>query len=309
MTSRQAGEHKIFIDAVDRLRIEPSQGHICEACGSHGRIAYTDPWPGGFVKCVYTCKTCGSGYTFPLPDEKTLDGIYRDPRYHSGGLTGFGYEDGEPHGVGAFEAAALDSPGHRGRLLDVGSGSGRAAAAALSVGWQVTALDYDPPADLPDGIDFLAGPPFLSLCALSSNSVDMTLLLQVIEHVVEPARLLGEIARVTRPGGRCVITTPNASSIGHRRVGGHRSFTKSREHLFYFTRSGLTRLAEKAGFRVALMQTRGGVGLGSQVAEPKQGESVAGAGGVALKHRVAGTITRCLPQQIRAEICTVLERT
>ncbi|MEO5819347.1 MAG: class I SAM-dependent methyltransferase [Vicinamibacteraceae bacterium] len=40
-------------------------------------------------------------------------------------------------------------------------------------------------------------------------SVDLVILVEVIEHLPEPALTLRQIARVLRPGGRLVMTTPN----------------------------------------------------------------------------------------------------
>jgi SAM-dependent methyltransferase len=41
------------------------------------------------------------------------------------------------------------------------------------------------------------------------NSIDLITCNMVIEHVQNPARFVGEIARVLRPGGRAIIHTPN----------------------------------------------------------------------------------------------------
>jgi len=41
-------------------------------------------------------------------------------------------------------------------------------------------------------------------------------LAEVIEHVVDTDHVLGEIARVLRPGGVLVITTPNLASLENR---------------------------------------------------------------------------------------------
>jgi SAM-dependent methyltransferase len=42
-----------------------------------------------------------------------------------------------------------------------------------------------------------------------ARSVDLVILIEVIEHLPQPELTLREIARVLRPGGRLVMTTPN----------------------------------------------------------------------------------------------------
>lgn len=48
---------------------------------------------------------------------------------------------------------------------------------------------------------------------LKTASLTRLICTEVIEHVVDPARLLAEIARVLRPGGRVVVTFPNEPLI------------------------------------------------------------------------------------------------
>jgi SAM-dependent methyltransferase len=45
--------------------------------------------------------------------------------------------------------------------------------------------------------------------ALEDNSFDMVCSLQVVEHLHEPGRFMEEARRVLKPGGLCVISTPN----------------------------------------------------------------------------------------------------
>jgi len=46
----------------------------------------------------------------------------------------------------------------------------------------------------------------------ASTSLDVVTAMDVLEHLVDPARLVHEIYRVLRPGGYCVLATPNLAS-------------------------------------------------------------------------------------------------
>jgi SAM-dependent methyltransferase len=48
---------------------------------------------------------------------------------------------------------------------------------------------------------------------LGDRSVDLVLLVEVIEHLKDPAALLYEIHRILRPGGRLMLTTPNSDAF------------------------------------------------------------------------------------------------
>ncbi len=88
---------------------------------------------------------------------------------------------------------------------------------------------------------------------------DAILCLDVVEHLVDPARLVREIARMLQPGGQAVVTTPNARSIrqlarialagrGPRTSGD--DFGVDGGHLHYFTSRDVAELLERAGLRV-----------------------------------------------------------
>jgi len=49
---------------------------------------------------------------------------------------------------------------------------------------------------------------------MPDNAVGASVLLDVIEHVADPAKILREVDRVTAPGGRIALATPNRFSLG-----------------------------------------------------------------------------------------------
>jgi 2-polyprenyl-3-methyl-5-hydroxy-6-metoxy-1,4-benzoquinol methylase len=102
------------------------------------------------------------------------------------------------------------------RLLDLGAGMGGFAVAAARAGAQVTACEYNPAYcriirlraaryDLHLPVYNAAG----EALPLADSSCDIVVAWDVLEHVQDPRRVLHEIARVLRPGGRALITAIN----------------------------------------------------------------------------------------------------
>jgi 2-polyprenyl-3-methyl-5-hydroxy-6-metoxy-1,4-benzoquinol methylase len=103
----------------------------------------------------------------------------------------------------------------RGRLLDVGTGSGDFVAQMQELGWQAAGLDPDPvvvrAASSSLGRDIALGT--LEEAAFAEGSFDTVTMSHVIEHLPDPIRTLVECRRVLKEGGRLVLLTPNIDSL------------------------------------------------------------------------------------------------
>ena len=90
-------------------------------------------------------------------------------------------------------------PAGPGAVLDVGCGSAKTPGA---VGMDISA---DTDADIVHSLDEFPYP-------LETASFDHVLMQDVLEHVREPIRVIEELHRVLRPGGRLQLRTPHFSS-------------------------------------------------------------------------------------------------
>ncbi len=151
--------------------------------------------------------------------------------------------------------------GEGNRLLDLGCGGGAlgrllagrfriivgvefspvGSASARAAGTRVIRADLNcPPLPVRDG------------------SMDALACLDVIEHVLDPYGLLGEIARILRPGGSAIVTSPNIQYWGHIWSIIRGRFPRTSTdlegydggHLHYFTFRDLETLAAAAGLEV-----------------------------------------------------------
>jgi SAM-dependent methyltransferase len=96
------------------------------------------------------------------------------------------------------------------RVLDLGCGRGYWAGKAAEAGAEVVAYDLKPEridraAIRYPQVTFVQGS--ADDTGLEDESFDVVLLLSVLEHTAEPERVIAEISRVIRPGGRLALTT------------------------------------------------------------------------------------------------------
>jgi 2-polyprenyl-3-methyl-5-hydroxy-6-metoxy-1,4-benzoquinol methylase len=113
----------------------------------------------------------------------------------------------------------LLEPDRPGRLLDVGCAGGELAALLAARGWTAHGAEAEPAlveAARARGVDARTVDLDRAPLPWPAGAFDAVVAAEVIEHVVDTDRLLAEIARVLRPGGALVITTPNLASLENR---------------------------------------------------------------------------------------------
>jgi SAM-dependent methyltransferase len=138
-----------------------------------------------------------------------------------------------------------------GRLLDIGCGRGDGLRELAAAGWRAEGLDIDPATVAlarGRGLDVRLGT--LADQAYPSSAFDAVTMSHAIEHVADPASVLGEIHRILAPGGRLAILTPNGRSPGHRWFGSCWFALDPPRHLHLFTLPALSRLLARTGFHV-----------------------------------------------------------
>ena len=136
-----------------------------------------------------------------------------------------------------------------GRLLEVGCGGGESLKMFNRWGWTTEGVDFDEAAVAnarAKGLTVYLGDLFSR--NYEANSFDAIYSSHVLEHVPHPEALLVECHRLLKPGGRCVILTPNADSIGHRLYGSSWRGLEPPRHLHIFTRGSLEKMVHSAGF-------------------------------------------------------------
>lgn len=110
-------------------------------------------------------------------------------------------------------AALLRGRTAGGVLADIGCGGGnlwRELAPSFSRCVGVDAVRYD---GLPAAVEFTAADLDRLPLPLGDRSADVVAAVEVIEHLENPRAFFRELARIVKPGGWVVVTTPNQLSL------------------------------------------------------------------------------------------------
>lgn len=143
------------------------------------------------------------------------------------------------------------------RLLEFGAGTGNLLRRLVDSACQgsLTGADILPrPVWLPESISWVQADLNQSTCLLES-SFDIIVTTEVIEHLENPRAVAREFARLLRPGGRVVLTTPNQESIRSMlsllATGHFVAFQEScyPAHISALLRTDLKRIFTEAGFQ------------------------------------------------------------
>ncbi len=209
------------------------------------------------------CNLCGLVYLNPRPDVSEFETIY-PPDYHA-----FDFSE-QDFGIvykirSRLEARRLlswceDLPIDA-RILDVGCGDGFHLKLLKEHGkksWMLEGVDVDKrAAEMAEksGLKIHLGS--IEKLNLPENFYDLAFMIQTIEHVEKPDEILSAVKKVLKTGGKLVIVTDNTDSIDFKFFknsywGGYH-FPR---HWNLFNRNSLSKLAEKAGFEIANLETQ-----------------------------------------------------
>ena len=119
-----------------------------------------------------------------------------------------------PRTHGRVLALLLGYP-ERGRVLDLPAGTGALSLQLRAAGFEVTAGDILPELFAAPGVDCRRVDMEQPL-PYPDGELDWVVCVEGIEHLEGPGGFLRECARVLRPGGRLLVTTPNVLNLPSR---------------------------------------------------------------------------------------------
>lgn len=204
---------------------------------------------------LWRCAGCRMEFLHPQPDETERAGIYGRHYYDAWGLG----TDGEA--VRRMKVCHFrkllsrigDAIPPEGRVLDVGCATGFFLETANEAGFEPFGVEISRYGAEVCRDKFGSGRIHEGILETAEfgecpdHRVDAVFMSDLLEHVGDPLGTLREARRWLHPGGRLLVTTPDAGSLSHH-LFRRRWVHYKPEHLYYFGTKSLGFLLAGAGF-------------------------------------------------------------
>ena len=202
---------------------------------------------------VVACRTCGTCFASGLPDQARFSEYYDQSSKYDQSAAGAEYSsfDAERFADEArFIAANIGD--RTGSVLDIGTATGGLLVALRDLGFtSVHGVEPSPDAAgvarETHGLDVVAGD--VGTARAWGTQYSVVSLVAVLEHIVDPAAALRDIAELLAPHGLLYLHVPDAGRFYDDVDAPYQQF--SVEHINYFTAASLRNLLASVGLEVA----------------------------------------------------------
>ena len=222
----------------------------CPVCGDQ-REATAVFVRNGFP--IVRCSSCGVGKT-QLPGGFSTDEIYTEDYFQGGQADGYlNYIDSEDLLRAEFRSIIDDLRRivGGGKLLELGCAYGFFLAEAQRYfethGIEVSESAVRYCRSL--GLDVEQGV-LTEEYVQRGESFDVVVMLDVVEHLTEPDRVLHLLRRAMKPGGKLLLSTGDWESVVSRTMGRYWRLMTPPQHTFFFSPRTMSAMLTRVGFEV-----------------------------------------------------------
>ena len=138
----------------------------------------------------------------------------------------------------------INAQSEKGKLLDIGAGTGDFLVVAKKDGWDTTGIEPSTKAKsiaINKGVNFAD-----NLSDLESHSFDIITMWHVLEHVPNLDEYISELKRLLKPTGTILIAVPNFKSFDANYYGRFWAAYDVPRHIWHFSKTAIQKLfAEK----------------------------------------------------------------
>jgi 2-polyprenyl-3-methyl-5-hydroxy-6-metoxy-1,4-benzoquinol methylase len=137
---------------------------------------------------------------------------------------------------------------NKGRILDIGAGTGDFLLVAKENGWQIVGVE---PSQKAKAIAKKKGVSFVEATSdLADHSFDVISMWHVLEHVPNLINQIAELKRLLKPNGTLVIAVPNFKSFDANYYGKFWAAYDVPIHFWHFSKTAIKKIFEKEEMKV-----------------------------------------------------------
>jgi 2-polyprenyl-3-methyl-5-hydroxy-6-metoxy-1,4-benzoquinol methylase len=204
---------------------------------------------------IMTCKSCGFKFTNPRPDQNEIGEYYKAESYISHTNTSRGLIAKIYHAVRKYTLTGklklINSlyP-QKGKLLDVGCGTGMFLNEARENGWKVNGIEPDSGArQIAEEINKATIKTEI-LSSFQNEQFNIITMWHVLEHVHLLNETVDWLKERLSENGSLIIAVPNHESKDAEIYQAQWAAYDVPRHLYHFSQKSMTQLFEKKGFRL-----------------------------------------------------------
>lgn len=232
----------------------------CPVCGSpaiKAVLSARDHTVSGESFTILECDSCSLRFTQDVPDPAAIGPYYKSENYISHTNTSKGFINGlyqfvRKRTLKQKRKLVERTTGlKKGKLLDIGSGTGGFVQEMMANGWEVTGLEPDVDARKVARETFQTELKEISrLFELAPGNYDAITLWHVLEHVHELHRYIVQMKSLLKETGRIFIAVPNYTSRDTVIYKEHWAAYDVPRHLYHFSPASMNKLMEQHGMKV-----------------------------------------------------------
>jgi SAM-dependent methyltransferase len=230
----------------------------CPCCGSP-RISFflsaKDFTVSGEHFEIWVCKECTAGFTQHVPTQTEIGRYYKSENYISHTDTKKGLVNSLYHVVRKrtlrqkSDLIKRTTGLQKGKILDIGAGTGAFTDAMKRAGWEAEGLEPDQDTrNRAMELYNIRLKDTAELYSITGERFDAVTMWHVLEHVHDLHEYLERIFAVLKPGGKAFIAVPNYTSHDAVEYLEYWAAYDVPRHLYHFSPEAMNKLLRKHGF-------------------------------------------------------------
>ena len=227
----------------------------CNLCGSNIKKLYYKINLNDILIDIVGCKECGLVYRYHKLEGREAEKLYSKDFFEQGYIDKNNQERLIKNGHRLLEE--ITKYHTRGKILDVGAGTGCYLKAAKEEGWEEFGVELSSFATefarKKFGLEIFNGK--LEDAIFPDDFFDVVIMVHTIEHLPDPANFLREIHRILKKDGIIYLSTPNFDSFNARRFKEKWWALQPEYHLYFFSPKTLRAMLKKCNFKIIKIDT------------------------------------------------------